>query len=156
MDGNKEVRLVAPRYLGALTVIDVIVAFAHENCFHAGFGIDATGQQFSDRQRNVFFFRPATPYGARVVTAVPGIDGDDNFPATYEAFRRTLHSLQVALPLQIDNESIAIGAIRSGTKTSRSNCFVKIEHDAKLAIRPHAGANALDRTSAGRQSAQRI
>ena len=81
MNRYEQISLATTGDLHAHPVINVVVALAHKNRFHAGFVINSAGKHSSDCQRHVLFSHSGTAYRTRVKTTMPGIDRNDDIPA---------------------------------------------------------------------------
>ena len=78
MDGNKQVRIVLTRNLGAPTQWNEVIAGAHQLGSEARLGVNQALQVARYRQHNVLFTRAAMADGTRILSAMPRIDGDDD------------------------------------------------------------------------------
>ena len=85
-----------------------------------------------------------------------GVDRDNDVPAPFVRFGGPLDGLRAAGPLQIDDETIAIGAVGLGREASRTYLGVQIQDDPELTVGAHAAADGAHETGACRQRSERI
>ena len=130
MNGDEQVGFVAPRNGRAFAMIDIYVAVANQNSFHALLGVDAGSELTGYRQRDVLFTRPRFADRTRIVTTVAWIYGDNDVAPRRVSLGRPLDGLQIARTLQIDNEPVSILAVRSRREAARTNILVEIQHDS--------------------------
>ena len=67
------------------------------------------------------------------------------------ALGSTLDGLQAARALQVDNQSVAIRAVRARREAARPHVLVEIEHNAQFAVGLDTRAHRLDRSCRIRQ-----
>jgi hypothetical protein len=77
VDRHEEVRLYLPRFFDACLQRNEIVAVANEKTAQAGFAVELRLQAARDGERHVLFIDAAAALGARILAAMPCVDGDD-------------------------------------------------------------------------------
>lgn len=91
MDGDEEVGLAGARAPDALTVRDVVVPVAREDCTHARFGIDPRRKPSGDGQHHVLLARTGVTDRTRIGPTVSGIDRHDDVTARIRGRMRRDH-----------------------------------------------------------------
>src|SRR5690606_35568438 len=145
MHGDEKVRLVAARDCDPLAMLDVVIAIANQYRFHTGFLVVTEGEILGTRERHVLLEGLVAADGPWIAPAVAGVDCNDDVASRAETFGRALDRMQAALALQVDDQPVAVLAVRSRRKAARADSFVQVQNDAQLPVGPQAAANAIKR-----------
>ncbi len=77
MNGNIKIRLVLPRQTGTLAQTDIIIPLANHHRAHAPLAVNQYGQLAGDGQHHTLFIDPAITLSTGILSAMTGIDGND-------------------------------------------------------------------------------
>ena len=154
MNRHKQVSLVAPCDRRAFTVVDIDVLVAHQHGLHTRLGVDALRQFPADLQGDVLLARAFLADRARIVTAVSRIDSDHDVPPRPIGLGCPLDRVRSPLLLQVDDEPIAVGGVRTRCEGARAHRRVEIEDHAQLAVGADRAADGAYRPGALRHPLQ--
>ena len=147
MNGQEQVRPLPVGDLRAPTQGNVVVARAHQDGPVSRRLVEPSGQFAGNGQRDALFIDPVGPDGARVFTAMTGIDGDDHGP---QPLRLGGLGRRFSGPFvkKIDDQAVAVGRDGGQLEVFALEGLVEIQHHA-VGAWSGTPANVLDPSTHG-------
>ena len=126
----------------------IAISIANQHRFKALAATQSGGKFARDAKRDFLLLRFQVTDGPRVLTAMPGIDGNNDVAQISRFYRFVTLGCGQRLHTQINDQALAVSAAKLiGASANISRLAVDVQHDAQIVVIAFAVANTSDRAS---------